>query len=392
MNFDFETLHQFAGSGCEKYDRRHAIFGTDDVIPLWVADMDFAAPLFVEMAIRKRLEHPAFGYVQPDERHFAAIRGWLERRHGWAVEMDWIVRVPNVVPGMVMAIEAFTQRGDGIIIQPPVYFPFFQIVQDNDRQLLTNPLVERDGRYEMNFEQLEALAVDAKMLLLCNPHNPGGRAWTPDELTRVAEICARHDVLVISDEIHMDLTYPGVRHTPFAEVAGHADFLMLSSPGKTFSVAGIGGGYAVIPNPEIRAQFEHRRSQLHLGNGSIFSLIALESAYEEGDDWPDAVMKHISANRDRVEATLNALPGQPIKAMAPEATYLLWLDCRGLGMNDFALQDFFVQKARLGLSAGVVFDPGPDHSGSGFMRLNLATPTAVIEQAMDRLREAVAGL
>ena len=392
MNFDFETQHQFAGSGCEKYDRREAIFGTDDVIPLWVADMDFAAPPFVEAAIRERLTHPAFGYVQPDARHFEAIRGWLQRQHDWTVETDWIVRVPNVVPGMVMAIEAFSYPDDGIIIQPPVYFPFFQIVEDNHRQLLTNPLIERDGRYEMNFDQLETLASEAKMLLLCNPHNPGGRAWTPEELAKVAEICARHDVLVIADEIHMDLTYPGVRHTPFATVAGKADFLMLSSPGKTFSVAGIGGGYAVIPDPQIRARFERRRGQLHLGNGSIFSLIALESAYEQGDKWPTAVMRHIAANRDRVIETLDALPGRPITAMLPEATYLLWLDCRGLGMDDKTLQDFFVHQARLGLSAGVVFDPGPDNSGSGYMRLNLATPATVIEQAMEQLREAVAAL
>ncbi|KTG16029.1 hypothetical protein AUR63_04055 [Guyparkeria sp. XI15] len=395
---DFTRLAQYPGSGCEKYDRRGEIFGREDVIPLWVADMDFPAPDFVTEALADRLADGAFGYAKPDAGHFEAITGWLAGQHDWHVDAEAIVPVPGVVPAMAMAIRAFTSPGARVIIQPPVYFPFFQVVRDQGRTLVENPLVEQPDeaggtRYVMDFEALEAEAREAQMLLLCNPHNPGGRVWTEEELGQVAAICARHDVMVISDEIHMDLTYPGVRHTPFARVGDAAGcrWFTVTAPGKTFNTAGIGGGYAVIPDAAIRERFDRERRGMHLGEGSVFGLTALKAAYARGANWPDELMRHIAVNRDRV---IEAVADLPIEAMAPEATYLLWLDCRGMGLSDAAsdpedraLQRFFIDEAGLGLSQGIIFG----EPGRGYMRINLATPTRVIDRAMAQLRQAFAG-
>jgi len=255
MKYDFETCHQCTGLGCEKYDRAKEIFGTDQVIPLWVADMDFAAPSYVTRALVERVELPVYGYAQRMPAWAEAVGGWLDRRHGWVVEEAALLPTVGVVPSLALAIQTFTDPGDGVIIQPPVYFPFFSVVRNNNRQLLLNPLRQTDGYYRMDFEQLEQLAPKASMLLLCNPHNPGGRAWTPEELATLADICTRHRVMVVSDEIHMDLTYAGYRHTPFALVAGDTRFMSVTSAGKTFNTAGIGGGYAVIPDPVIVRPF-----------------------------------------------------------------------------------------------------------------------------------------
>ncbi|MFI9651196.1 PatB family C-S lyase [Guyparkeria halopsychrophila] len=392
---DFTRLAQYPGSGCEKYDRRAEIFGRDDVIPLWVADMDFPAPDFVTDALAERLADGAFGYAKPSEGHLEAITGWLAGQHDWQVGAETIVPVPGVVPAMAMAIRAFTSPGARVIIQPPVYFPFFQVVRDQGRERVENPLVEQvspDGirGYGMDFEALEAQAREAEMLLLCNPHNPGGRAWNEAELGEVAAICSRHDVMVISDEIHMDLTYPGIRHTPFARVADSAGcrWFTVTAPGKTFNTAGIGGGYAVIPDAEIRKRFDRERRGMHLGEGSVFGLTALKAAYTHGAKWPAELMAHVASNRDRV---IEAVADLPIEPMWPEATYLLWLDCRGMGLSDAAtdpgdtaLQRFFIDEAGLGLSQGIIFG----EPGRGYMRINLAAPTRIIDRAMAQLRAA----
>ncbi|MFP4639576.1 MAG: MalY/PatB family protein [Guyparkeria sp.] len=388
---DFHRLAQYPGSGCEKYDRRAEIFGREDVLPLWVADMDFPAPDFITEALRERLADGAFGYAKPGAGHFRAIADWLCDQHGWHVCPDQIVPVPGVVPAMAMAIRAFTSANARVIIQPPVYFPFFQVVRDQGRVLRENPLVERDGRYEMDFVGLEALAQDAEMLLLCNPHNPGGRAWSIEELEQLALVCARHEVIVVSDEIHMDLTYPGVAHTPFAHAAAHGGlrWMTVSAPGKTFNTAGIGGGFAVVVDPEDRARFDRERRGMHLGEGSVFGLVAMKAAYTQGAEWPGELMAHIAINRDRV---ISAVADLPIEPMTPEATYLLWLDCRAMGLSDaeadpgdVALQRFFIDEAGLGLSQGIIFG----EPGRGFMRINLATPTKLIDQAMQQLRRAL---
>jgi len=377
----FARCYQYAGMGCEKYDRRREIFGTEAVIPLWVADMDFAAPDCVVDALADRVRQAAFGYACRMPGWSAAISDWLRERHQWQIAPEWLISTAGVVPSLALAIQQFTVEGEGVIIQPPVYFPFFGVVTDNRRRLLCNPLREVSGRYQMDFDQLEKLLPEAAMLLLCNPHNPGGRAWTAEELSRLAELCARHGVMVISDEIHMDLHYPGQRHIPFAKVAGDTPFMTVTSAGKTFNTAGIGGGYTVVPDPDIRRAYLQAQQALHLGGETVFALLAVEAAYREGKDWPAALMAQVAANRDRV---LDACRDLPIRPMMPEATYLLWLDCREMGLSDQALVDFFVYQAGLGLSPGRLFGK----QGSGFMRMNLASPASVIDEALRRLRVA----
>ena len=385
MNYDFTTAYQRAGIGCEKYDKRKDIFGTDKLIPLWVADMDFAVPTYITQALVERVSLPVYGYAERMHNWGNAVSNWLLQRHQWSVENDWLLPSAGVVPSLALAIQAFSQPGDGIIIQAPVYFPFFSLVRENQRELLLNPLRERDGRYQMDFEQLECLAAQARIMILCNPHNPGGRAWTAVELSEVARICQRHNVLVLSDEIHMDLTYRGFSHIPFARVAGDCPHITTTSVGKTFNTAGIGGGYTIIPDPQLRKPLQNKQNIFHLNGENVFSLTVTEAAYRHGQDWPEALMDHIAHNRDRVLKTCRDTPIRPMQA---EATYLLWLDCRQMGMNDESLHAFFVTQAGLGLSVGSIFG----EQGSGFMRINLATTPGIIEQAMQQLEQALARL
>ena len=386
MSYDFFTAYQRAGIGCEKYDKRQTIFGTEQVIPLWVADMDFATPPYITEALAQRAELPSYGYAERMAGWASAVCGWLDRHHQWQVAEEWLLPTAGVVPSLAMLIQLLSEPGDGVIIQPPVYFPFFGLVTENQRQLLLNPLQEVNGQYQMDLEHLNTLLPQARLLILCNPHNPGGRAWSKDELLALAKLCAKHDVMVLSDEIHMDLTYPGFQHTPFARVANTiCQHLTVTSSGKTFNTAGIGGGYAIIEDPTVR-QALHRRQQIfHLGGEQIFPLLATETAYRLGDDWPGRLMEHISAMKKLV---LDACDGTPIRAMTPEATYLLWLDCRGLGMEDKELQRFFIEQAGLGLSAGSVFG----EQGRGYMRINLATSPTIMTRAMQQLRMALARL
>ncbi|MFU8838928.1 MAG: MalY/PatB family protein [Thiohalomonadaceae bacterium] len=385
MSYDFHTAYQRPGIGCEKYDKRQAIFGTESVIPLWVADMEFASPDSIQQALIERAKLPSYGYAERMAGWTEAVGQWLARQHHWQIDPAWLLPTAGVVPSLALAIQTLSQPGDGVIIQPPVYFPFFGLVRETQRQLLLNPLREVNGRYQMDLEQLEKLARQARVLILCNPHNPGGRAWSAAELAEVARICASHGVSVLSDEIHMDLSYPGITHTPFAQVAEDCSYLMLSAAGKTFNTAGIGGGYAVIPDAVLRQDLQRLQNTLHLNGENIFSLLVTETAYRHGHDWPTALMTQIAANRDRVYA---ACQHSAITPMPPEATYLLWLDCRALGMDDQALEQFFIHRAGLGLSAGHIFG----EQGSGYMRINLASTPAIIEQAMQQLEAALAGL
>ena len=385
MHYDFNTARQGPGTGCEKYDKRQQIFGTDAVIPLWVADMDFAAPDYIRQALLERVALRAYGYAECMPAWREAVAHWLRSQHRWAIEEDWLLPTAGVVPSLTLSIQLLSQPGEGVIIQPPVYFPFFGLVRENQRKLLLNPLREVDGRYQMDLEQLEAQAPRARLLILCNPHNPGGRAWSHQELTELAAICARHDITVLSDEIHMDLTYPGIQHIPFAQAAGACHHLTLSSSGKTFNTAGIGGGYAIIHDPALRQRLQRVQNTFHLNGETLFSLAATEAAYRHGHDWPGELMAHIAQNRDRVYA---ACQGSPIHPMAPEASYLLWLDCRPMGMNDEQLQRFFVERAGLGLSAGIIFGA----EGSGYMRINLATTPAIVDKAMTQLAQALSDL
>jgi len=389
VNFDFDKPISRDGTDSVKHDGRAEYFGTPDVLPLWVADMDFAAPEAVTQALIKRAMHPIYGYSRYPEAVFEALIDWMRTRHDWYIERDWILMAPGVVPSLHAAVLAFTETGDGVIVQPPVYFPFFSAVTSTGRRLVENPLVLSDGRYQIDFEHLEACAKDARLLLLCSPHNPVGRVWNPQELTQLLEIAARNDLMVLSDEIHHDLIFPDQKHHVLANLAKPpARVVTAVAPSKTFNIPGLGLSALIVPDPVQRAALSRAFDLLHVGNYNPFSSAAFAAGYQHGADWLDALMRYLAETRDFVGAFASRnLPG--IEVIQPEGTYLLWLDCRELcrtyAWDDVALKRFFVDQARVGMNPGTVFGAG----GSGFMRLNIGAPKAVIETALLNIAEAI---
>lgn len=384
--FDFDQIISRADTASEKWDGREAYFGRADVTPLWVADMDFAAPPEVTAALVARAQHPVYGYTMADAAVYSSLIDWLDRQFGWQVERDWIVLTPGVVPSIYAAVQAMTQPGQGVIVQPPVYAPFFSAVTANGRALLQNPLRLEHGRYLMDFAQLEQCAQQgAKLLLLCSPHNPVGRVWQRDELETLLNIARRYRLAVFSDEIHADLIYPEYRHTPLATLARDGDVMITAvAPSKTFNIPGLGLSALIIPDAGVRQTMVAAFASLHVHSTNPFSLTAFTAAYRHGGEWRDALMLYLRDTRDAVMQYL-ALHLPRIRTIAPEGTYLLWLDCRELGMSDAQLQAFFVQQCRLGMNPGHVFGQG----GSGFMRLNLASPRAVVLAALARVAIAL---
>ena len=386
LSVDFDKIITRDDTASVKQDGRAGYFGTADVLPLWVADMDFATPDAITKALVKRAEHPIVGYTFYPESLYDALIAWLKKRHGWAVERDWIVMAPGVVTSLFASVMAFTEPGQGVIIQPPIYPPFFSAVTTNQRVLIENPLVLKDGVYYIDFEQLERCAAGgAKMLLFCSPHNPVGRVWRKAELEQLLAITRRYDLTILSDEIHGDLVYPDERHITLATLANESDKIVTTiAPSKTFNIPGLGLSTLIVPNREQRIQLKKVFESLHLGNTNPFSITAFEAAYRDGEAWLDALLIYLRDNRDFVRDYLNKhLPN--IKVIAPQGTYLLWLDCRDLQMTDAQLEAFFVQKAKLGLNAGRTFGNG----GSGFMRLNIASPRSVLAEALSRITAAL---
>lgn len=375
-------------TGAVKYDARQAVFGRSDVIPLWVADMDFAAPDAVVDALEQRARHPAYGYtLYPDSVYEAMIR-WYQARHQWRIERDWILLVPGVVPSLHAAALAFSAPGDGIIIQPPVYPPFFSAIRQTGRQVIENPLREDNGHYRMDLDHLEACAArdDAKILLLCSPHNPVGRVWSRDELTEVLAIARRHSLMLVSDEIHCDLVFPDKPpHQMLGRLITEQDALVTAlAPSKTFNLPGLGLSALVVPNPEHRAALKSVFDSMHMLQCNPFSMTGFEAAYREGGPWLEELLVYLQQNRNFVVQTVNAqLPG--ITAIEPEGCYLVWLDCRQLGLSDSKLKAFFVESAGVGMNPGLSFGD----QGSGFMRLNLACPRATLETALGQIRQAL---
>lgn len=389
MSLDFDRIIPRVGTDALKWDGRRNVFGTDDVLPLWVADMDFAAPAAVTRALAARAAHPVYGYSLFSDAVYDSLIDWLRERHRWRIEREWILMVPGVVPSLHAAVLAFAAAGEGVIVQPPVYFPFFSAVTATGRRLIENPLVFEDGRYRIDFEHLDQCAADARLLLLCSPHNPVGRVWQYEELRELLRIARKHRLVVLSDEIHHDLIYPGQRHLPLATLAeDFSDIVTAVAPSKTFNIPGLGLSALVASNPEHREKLRHAFELLHVGGANPFSTIAFAAAYQNGAAWLDALMAYLAQTRDEVTATL-AREAPAIRVVAPEGTYLLWLDCRELcrerGLDDAALQRFFVERARVGLSPGSLFGRG----GGGFMRLNLGAPRAVIRAAIQRIVAAV---
>jgi cystathionine beta-lyase len=384
--FDFDQIISRSGTASEKWDGRLATFGRADVTPLWVADMDFAVLPAVTEALLARAQHPIYGYTLADDAVYESLINWLFQQHGWHVERDWIVLTPGVVPSIYAAVQALTQPHQGVIVQPPVYPPFFSAVGAHGRVLLENPLRYDGERYRMDVEQLEQCAQQgAKLLLLCSPHNPVGRVWQPDELASVLDVARRYQLVVFSDEIHADLIYAGYKHTPLATLAVEGDRVMTAvSPSKTFNLAGLGLSALIISDASIRREMVNAFAQLHIQALNPFSLTAYTAAYQHGSAWRDALMSYLRDTRDAVISYLvQHVP--KIRPIEPEGTYLMWLDCRALGMSDAALRDFFVRECGLGLNAGAAFG----RPGSGFIRLNLASPRLIIMHALERMHVLV---
>lgn len=387
MSFDFDKIIARDGTASVKQDGRVSYFGTSDVLPLWVADMDFAAPEAVIKVFTQRAEHPVYGYTFYPESMYDALIAWLQKRHGWTVERDWIVMAPGVVTSLFASVMAFAESGEGVIVQPPVYAPFFAAVTTNQRRLIENPLILVGGVYYIDFEHLERCAADgAKMLLFCSPHNPVGRVWSRAELEQLLAITRRYDITILSDEIHADLIYPDLthpnpQHTTLAMLANDSDKIITAvAPSKTFNIPGLGLSALIVPHSVQRAKLKKVFDSLHLSNNNPFSIAAFEAAYRGGEAWLDALLIYLQGNRDFVGDYLKKnIPS--IRLIQPQGTYLLWLDCRDLGMTDLQLETFFVKEAKVGLNQGKSFGKG----GSGFMRLNIASPRSVVAEALNRI-------
>lgn len=382
--FDFDHEIDREGSHSVKYDGRQGMFGKSDVIPVWVADMDFATPPAVTRALAQRAAHPIYGYTLFPDSLYDSLIDWMLRRHGWTIQRDWIVMCPGVVPSLNAAVMAFTQPGESVIIQPPVYFPFFSAVTQTGRKLIPNPLQLENGRYTIDFDHLEQCAKNARLLLLCSPHNPVGRVWNSDELERLLAIAAKHDVVVFSDEIHADLIYPGHQHHAIATLPQNTGKIITAvAPSKTFNIPGLNLSTLIIPDQSIRNSIMQVFNNMHVSASNPFSITAFETAYREGEAWLDELLIYLRDTRDSVTAFLATyLP--EIKIIQPEGTYLLWLDCRTLDMTDAQLKHFFIHEAGIGMSPGILFG----NEGSGFMRLNIGAPRRTILSVLKHIREA----
>lgn len=388
MPVDFDTVPNRKGTNCFKYDFAREMGMPEDVLPLWVADMDFPTAPAVLERLHALAEHGIFGYTGVKDAYFSAVHNWYAQRFGWETQRSWLVTTPGVVFAIAIAIRAFTQKGDAILIQQPVYYPFANKVTENGRQLVVNPLVLKNGRYEMDFADMERKIVDyhVKMLLLCSPHNPVGRVWTKEELLRVGEICQKHGVLVVSDEIHADFTYAGHTHRVFASVKSEfADFtITCTAPSKTFNLAGLQNSNIFIPNRRLRHAYKKELSACGCGGTNCMGMAACQAAYEAGADWLEQLKQYLAGNLAYVRQFLREkLPD--IALIEPEGTYLVWLDLRKLGLTEQQQRQLIVQDAKLWLDAGTLFGQG----GEGFERINIACPRTTIEQAMQRLEHAV---
>lgn len=387
MIYNFDEPVKRQGTSCVKYDLRSEVFGDASVIPMWVADMDFRTPPFIIEAIRKRLDHEILGYTVRRKEYFDSLISWVQRRYEWTIEREWITFSPGIVPALNICTLAFTEPGDSIVVQPPVYFPFFTAIKDHGRKILFNRLKEEDGYYSFDFDDLEKKAKKgAKMLILSNPHNPVGRAWKKEELIKLADICIRHKILIISDEIHSDLVLPGFEHTPLASLSKEiaAKTLTCMAPSKTFNLAGLSTSSMIISDKKLRENFNKKIESLHITGGNIFGTEASVASYLYGEEWLNQLLEYLQANVEYVLKRLGK-PGSKIRAVTPEATYMIWLNCKDLGMEPADLNKFFIREAGIGMNEGSVFGPG----GKGFMRMNLACPRKTIETALDNIEKAI---
>ncbi|MDD6950571.1 MAG: PatB family C-S lyase [Parabacteroides sp.] len=387
-HYNFDEIIDRKGTSCVKYDGlKNAYQGKENLIPLWVADMDFATPDFIVEALKKRCEHPVFGYTFDDDEYYESIQTWLDYKYHWKTEREWISYIPGIVKGIGLAVQCFTQPGDKVIIQPPVYHPFRLVPTRMGREVVYNPLKLEDGVYKMDFEQLESLIdKDCKMLILSNPHNPGGVVWEKEALVKLAQICSAHGILVISDEIHAEMTYPQFRHHPFATVSEEAAACSVTfmAPSKTFNIAGIVSSYALVPDTRIREKFYSFLEAGELNAGTIFAFTATKAAYTYGAEWLQQMRSYVIENVNFVDEYLKKNIPQ-IKVYRPQASFLVWLDCRELKLTQSELVQLFEDKAGLALNDGTMFGK----EGEGFMRLNIGCPRSILNQALESLKKAI---
>lgn len=382
--YNFDNIIDRKNTNCVKYDLTKKIFGTDDLLPMWVADMDYNTPDFIIEAIEKRIKHPILGYSYRPHSFNDAIKYWLENRYHWNIESWQISFSPGVVPGLMMAMTAFTEPGDKVIVQPPVYFPFFTTIKENNRKLVYNPLIVKDNYYTMDFENLKSIIDNhTKAIFICNPHNPVGRAWKKDELEQLVEICYSNDIKIFSDEIHSDFIVKPSVHIPLASISERASAITVTimAPSKTFNMAGLSTSFVVITNSEMLKRYNKELDAYHLRQGNIFGTVAAQNAYSEsGALWVDQMMDYITSNIEYVDKYIkNKIPRIELKK--PEATYLLWLNMKSLQMTNQELADFFTYKVQIGINNGNIFGPG----GDGYIRLNVATSMEIVKEAMNRL-------
>ena len=386
MTYDFDTPIDRNNTSSFKYDARQKIFGKDNVIPMWVADMDFAAPPFVIERMAKRLSHPILGYTFRDREFDGAIVSWEKKRFGWEIDPSWISFSPGIVAGLNHAVQAFTKPGDKILIQSPVYHPFFYAIRQNSREILTNPLVLRNGAYSIDFEHFEAqLKTGVKMFILCSPHNPVGRVWRKDELQKMAELCLKHKVLIVSDEIHADIVFAPNKHIPLASISPEiaSETITFGSASKTFNIAGLTTAYAIISNSTLLKRYNLQLEQNGTQHGNIFGFEGLKAAYSpEGEEWLEQLLAYLSNSVNLVGNFLSSKIPE-IKLIKPEGTYLLWLDFRELGLNIHELNRKLIHEAGIGFNSGEMFGS----EGTGFQRMNIGCPYSVVESSLQRLKE-----
>jgi cystathionine beta-lyase len=392
MKYNFDRIIDRSQTNSVKWNKQFLKekFGADDVLPLWVADMDFQCPQPIIDALKKRVDEEIFGYCwHKTPTYLNAVSNWMRRRHGWKIDNDWIILSPGIVPAIYMLIQTFTNIGEKVIIQPPVYYPFFSAIENNGRIISMNQLYYENKRYTFDFEDFEAKAKDplTKIFILCSPHNPVGRVWTEKELRRLGDICLENDILIISDEIHHDLILSGYKHTLFSTIS--KDFekntIMCTAPSKTFNIAGLKTSNIIISDDKLRESFFNTISKRNsVMSPNVFGITALIAAYNEGEEWLDQVMKYIEANFIYLKDCVNEnLPN--VDFIEPEGTYLAWLDCNRLETNDENLNDLILNKAKVALDEGKIFGPG----GEGFERINVGCPLSILKECMTRINNAL---
>ena len=388
MKFDFDKVVDRHGTKCLKYDFAKERGKSDDMLPLWVADMDFPTAPGIQKSLSDAVAHGIYGYSEGKDDYFQAAAGWYEKHFGWKVEKEWLIKTPGVVFALAMAVKAYTKEGDAVLLQQPVYYPFREVVEDNGRKLIGSPLKLEDGHYTIDFEDIEKKIRenDVKLLLFCSPHNPVGRVWKREELEKVAALCLKYHMTLVSDEIHSDIVYKGHKHQMMASISEEiADITVTcTAPSKTFNVAGLQLSNIIISNPKLREKFKHEVMQAGYSQPNLMGMEACQAAYENGEEWLEELLVYLQGNVDFVRDYLKQeIP--KIRLIEPEGTYLLWLDCRELGLSVEELEHLVVDKANLWLDPGFIFGA----VGEGFERINIACPRQTLRQAMDQLRDAL---